>query len=60
MEARIVVVEDNHAVRTALKELLVKHGFDVYLADDGFSALNLIDNIQPSLVITDVMMRELQ
>ncbi|MEM6526233.1 MAG: response regulator [Bacteroidota bacterium] len=57
MEARIVVVEDNHAVRTALKELLVKHGFDVYLADDGFSALNLIDNIQPSLVITDVMMR---
>ncbi|MEM7106969.1 MAG: response regulator [Bacteroidota bacterium] len=57
MGHRILVVEDNEAVGTALKELLVRHGFEVYLVGDAFSALNIVKNMQPSVIITDLMMR---
>ncbi|MEM9859397.1 MAG: response regulator [Bacteroidota bacterium] len=57
MKPKIVVVEDNIAVGTALADLLSKHNFEAFVARDGFAALDLVHRVQPDLIISDIMMR---
>jgi len=52
----ILVVDDEANIRTILKYLLEQEGFRVLTADDGQSALDLMKNQIPDLVILDVMM----
>ncbi|NVB37764.1 sigma-54-dependent Fis family transcriptional regulator [Pseudenhygromyxa sp. WMMC2535] len=54
--ARILVVDDETAARSALTELLREEGFDVQSAGDGFKALGRLDNWTPDVVITDLKM----
>ncbi|MCK7638127.1 response regulator transcription factor [Corynebacterium pygosceleis] len=53
---KILVVDDEQAVRESLRRSLSFNGYDVVLAEDGESALDLIAKEQPDLVILDVMM----
>jgi two-component system response regulator MprA len=57
--ARILVADDDHAVRSALERALRLSGCDVELAEDGVDALDAIDAFQPDALILDVKMPRL-
>jgi CheY-like chemotaxis protein len=55
--ARILVVEDDSALRSALAELLEGRGFEVACASDGREALDaLCGHPVPSLILLDLAM----
>ena len=54
--ARILVIDDEQYIRTALREVLEKEGFDVSTAGDGKKGLELLEDKGADLVITDVIM----
>mgnify|MGYP001757890465 FL=1 len=56
---KILVVDDEQAVRESLKRSLRFNGYDVLLAEDGEEALQLIREQRPDLTILDVMMPKL-
>src|SRR5437868_4166688 len=55
---RILVVDDERAVRESLRRALELEGYDVELAPDGRAALERLeaDDVQPDAVILDVLM----
>ncbi len=53
---RIVFADDEEQIRKLLSTYLTRQGYDVVLATDGFEALKAIRQQPPALVITDVMM----
>jgi two-component system KDP operon response regulator KdpE len=53
---RILVVDDEPQITLVLRSGLVKHGYDVRVAAEGESALELFDAWSPDLVITDLSM----
>jgi two-component system response regulator AtoC len=54
---QILVVDDTEGIRTYLKSLLSGRGYDVVLANDGESALALLEQgLQPAAAVLDVMM----
>jgi two-component system response regulator MprA len=53
---RILVVDDEPAVREALSRALRLEGYDVDLAADGAEALERIEGDQPDAVVLDVLM----
>ena len=53
---RILVVDDDRAVRESLRRSLSFTGYTVDLAEDGVEALEAITNERPEAVILDVMM----
>ena len=53
---KIVVVDDEQAVRDSLRRSLSFNGYDIAIAEDGEQALDVIEKEQPALVILDVMM----
>ena len=54
--ARILVVDDETAARSALTELLREEGYEVQSAGDGFKALGRLEGWTPQIVITDLKM----
>ncbi|MCX6398608.1 MAG: response regulator transcription factor [Propionibacteriales bacterium] len=57
--ARVLVVDDDRAVRESLRRSLVFNGYDVHLAADGAEALAGIGALAPDVVVMDVMMPKL-
>ncbi len=53
---RILVVDDDAGIRSALKGLFASPRFEVDLAIDGVSALERISELPPDLVLTDLDM----
>jgi len=53
---QILVVEDQADIRTILEKYLLKEGYTVLTASDGFEALELFNNNAVHLVLLDVMM----
>ena len=53
---KILVVDDDQAVRESLRRSLIFNGYTVVLATDGEEALKLIADERPDLAILDVMM----
>ncbi|HEY3014164.1 MAG TPA: response regulator transcription factor [Nocardioides sp.] len=56
---RVLVVDDDRAVRESLRRSLEFNGYDVALAEDGAQALAGIGTADPDVVIMDVMMPRL-
>ncbi len=56
MEGRILIVDDDEAVRQALQRSLGKAGFELEVAENAFSALDLIENRDPDAVLLDLKM----
>jgi CheY-like chemotaxis protein len=54
----ILVVDDDSAFRRIMDELLSRNGFQVLLARDAKEALTLIESHRPDLILTDIMMPE--
>lgn len=51
---RVLLVEDEDALRRVMKDLLEREGFVVYEANDGVVALDEIDRLAPDLVVLDL------
>jgi len=58
-QLRVLVVDDDRAVRESLRRSLVFNGYDVHLAGDGAEALAGIGAVAPDVVVMDVMMPKL-
>ena len=54
--ARIVVVDDDEALRNAVRRALRLEGYDVELARDGEEGLAQLDGLSADLVVLDVLM----
>ncbi len=52
----ILVVEDSKTIQAVTKDGLETAGFEVALADDGQHALEIIDDVKPDVLLTDLNM----
>ncbi len=52
--AKILVVDDDPAVRNLIQRFLLKQNYQVESAEDGKTALNMFEQFNPDLVILDV------
>lgn len=55
----ILVIEDEKYTRVVLEYNLILEGFDVYLAEDGYTGLKLAKDLKPDLILLDWMMPEM-
>lgn len=55
----ILIVEDEKNVRNLIKKYLERNNYNVYEAEDGNKALDVLDNNHIDLIITDIMMPNL-
>jgi two-component system chemotaxis response regulator CheY len=53
---KILVVDDERNLRETLSELLTFSGYKVYEAENGKHAIEKVKQIQPDLIICDLMM----
>jgi len=53
---RVLVVEDEPSIVESLSFLMKQAGFDVRIAGDGTTALRMMENETPDLVLLDVML----
>jgi len=58
MATRILVVDDNMMTLDLVSRSLSRVGFDVTTAESGSAALAIVDEVNPDLIILDVMMPE--
>lgn len=57
LKSSILIVDDNELNRTLLASILNSAGYvNVHSAEDGYEALDIIDEIHPRLLILDIMM----
>jgi len=59
MKSKILIVEDTAVVREEISDILMMEGFDVYEANNGVEGLKQIKNIKPNLILTDIVMPEM-
>ena len=53
---RILVVEDDHAIRNGLADALAVSGYDVLSARDGYEAMEMIHAEEYDLALLDVVL----
>lgn len=53
---KILVVEDDEALRQLYVEVLIQEGFEAQGAENGQVGLSLITQMQPTLILLDLMM----
>jgi len=56
MEGRILIIDDDAAVRRVLERILTGAGYEVEQATDAFNALDLLDALQPDAALLDIKM----
>ncbi|MFQ5399526.1 MAG: PleD family two-component system response regulator [Anaerolineae bacterium] len=52
----VLIVDDEPMARTLLRLMLVRAGFNVAEAEDGFDALEKVRKSRPDVILLDVMM----
>ena len=57
--ARILIIDDNYMLRESLTRLLAEAGYEVNTAENGRLALQLFQSLFFDLVITDIVMPEM-
>ncbi|MCF6149158.1 MAG: diguanylate cyclase [Candidatus Kuenenia sp.] len=58
-EIKILIAEDSPTQAERIKYVLEKQRYKVFIARDGRQAIDMIDTVQPNLVISDVVMPEM-
>ena len=53
---KILIVDDERAIRNSLKEILTDEGYDVNLAEDGPTALAMVDKEKYDVIFCDIKM----
>ncbi len=59
MSKKIVLIEDNAAVRENIEEILQLAAYEVHSAPNGKKGVDIVLNEKPDLIICDIMMPEL-
>jgi diguanylate cyclase (GGDEF)-like protein len=59
MTISVLLVDDDIAVKSSTEEFLALSGFNVTSASNAEEALELLDTFTPDIVITDIMMQEM-
>jgi signal transduction histidine kinase len=54
--SKILIVDDEPTARETMVALLESESYQLELAKDGFEALQMLENLQPDLILLDVMM----
>lgn len=54
--AHILVVEDDPSIAGWISDYLIKHGFEISIADRGDMAVELINDDKPDLVLLDILL----
>jgi DNA-binding response OmpR family regulator len=52
----ILIIDDEVGLRNLLKFRLVSFGFDVIVAEDGYTGIEMAKSMKPDLIILDIMM----
>lgn len=58
MRAKVLIVEDDPAIREALRYNLDREGYEVLTATDGAEALRVARRDKPNLIVLDIMLPE--
>jgi len=53
---QILIIDDEHQVRSVLKDMLEREGFNAIVASDGKEGMDLFNKEPADLVITDILM----
>ncbi len=56
---KVMVIDDSRTIRRSAEILLKKEGLDVVVADDGYSALSMMFEVNPDIIFVDIMMPKL-
>ncbi|MFN3920876.1 MAG: PleD family two-component system response regulator, partial [Caldimicrobium sp.] len=56
---KILVVDDDPAIRDGLREILLSEGYEVDVAEDGKKALDKLSTFFPDIILTDYLMPEM-
>jgi len=56
MSTRILIADDEPNILISLEYLMKREGYEVHVARDGQEALDALRQVQPALVLLDVMM----
>ncbi|KHD84798.1 response regulator YycF [Heyndrickxia ginsengihumi] len=56
MDKKILVVDDEKPIANILQFNLTKEGYTVYCAYDGEEALEMVEEVEPDLIILDIML----
>jgi two-component system, sensor histidine kinase and response regulator len=59
MKEQILIVEDDRAMSTGIRDVLDMAGYKVQLAENGQEALQVLTRFRPDLIISDIMMPEM-
>lgn len=60
MEKQVIVVaDDDRDICELIKMQLTRHGFQVFIADNGQSAIELVVEHKPAIALLDIMMPKL-
>ena len=54
--SHVLVIEDDEFFREALQQMLLKEGHKVTASNDGAEALSMLERVRPDLIITDILM----
>lgn len=56
---KLLIIDDDEALRETLKLYLKNDGYDIYVADGGKSGLILLEEIDPDIVLCDIKMPDM-
>lgn len=59
MTIEVLAVDDSRTMRDMIVLALSSEGFEVHLAEDGEHGLEVLDGIEPDVIITDINMPRL-
>ena len=59
MKTTILLIEDNERNRYLTTFLLEKHGYQVFIAEDGRKGIDLVYQINPALILLDIQLPEM-
>lgn len=59
MTIEVLAVDDSRTMRDMISLALSSEGFEVHLAEDGEHGLEVLDGIEPDVIITDINMPKL-
>ena len=54
MKHKILIVDDDQAIRTMLNKVLTQEGYDVVMAFDGEDGVQMVENENPDLIFLDI------
>ncbi|PGT79094.1 MULTISPECIES: response regulator transcription factor [Bacillaceae] len=56
LKEKVMLVEDDHDIREVLQLYLLKEGYSVIHAEDGLTALQLVETEKPDIIVLDVVL----